>query len=227
MLGDVHEDRLTSTSSSSSSSPRRSAAATISRTLVREPQPSSICLLRSVANASPSSARGRLADLLASRVEDGQLLLGEVVVDRLGELLDRVVEGLGVGALELEHLQQRLVPLGVLLLAVLGLVLADRAACGAASGRRASPRPARARRAGSRRPGVRRRGPFAAVAQVAQQRLEAAVVLEDQLDDVAGDRACRDRWAVLVRLRRHPRSRHVPRTVSPGRTRCPRGPASR
>ena len=52
----------------------------------------------------------------------------------LGELLDGVVEGVGVGALELEHLQQRLVPLGVLLLAVLGLVLAHRAAMGRSFG---------------------------------------------------------------------------------------------
>ena len=44
----------------------------------------------------------------------------------LGQLLDGVVEGLGVGALELQHGEQRLVPLGVLLLAVLRLVLGDR-----------------------------------------------------------------------------------------------------
>ena len=69
-----------------------------------------------------------VAHLLAGRVEDGELLLGEVVVDHLGQLLDGVVERLGVGALELEHREQRLVTLGVLLLAVLGLVLGDRAA---------------------------------------------------------------------------------------------------
>ena len=152
------------------------------------PQSSSICRLRSVANCSPSSARSRSADLLASRVEDGQLLLGEVVVDDAGELLDGVVERLGVGALELQHGQQRLVALGVLLLAVLGLVLADRALApqlrvdvlllglgvrdvqgceGAAHGVAVG----------------------AAVAQVAQEGLEAAVVVEDQLDDVALDRS--------------------------------------
>ena len=128
------------------------------------------------------------ADVLAGRVEDGELLLGQVVVDHLRELLDRVVEGLGVGALQLEHGQQRLVPLGVLLLAVLGLVRPDGvllaqlgidvlllrlgvrdvergegAAYGVAVG--------------------------AAVAQVAQQRLEASVVVEDQLHDVTLDRS--------------------------------------
>ena len=45
----------------------------------------------------------------------------------------------------------------------------------------------RARRAGSRTRVVRRRGPGGAVAQVAQQGLEPAVVVEDQLDDVARD----------------------------------------
>ena len=44
---------------SSSSRPSRRAEATISRTWVRVPQPSSISRLRSVANASPSSARTR------------------------------------------------------------------------------------------------------------------------------------------------------------------------
>ena len=116
-----------SSSSSSSSRPSRRAAATILRTWVRLPQPSSISRLRSAANGLAELGADPLADLLAGRVEDGQLLLGEVVVDRGGQLLDGVVEGLGVGALELEHRQQRLVALGVLLLAVLGLVLADRA----------------------------------------------------------------------------------------------------
>ena len=120
--------------------------------------PSSICRLRSVAKACPSSPLEPVADLFAGRVEDGQLLLGEVVVDHLGQLLDGVVEGLGVGALELEHRQHRLVALGVLLLAVLGLVLGDRVAALAAWGRRAAPRRRRARCAGSPAPGVRRRG---------------------------------------------------------------------
>ena len=115
-----------SSSSSSSSSPSLRAAATIRRTLVSEPQPSSICAVALGGELLAQVGAYLLADLLAGRVEDGQLLLGEVVVDRLGQLLDGVVERLGVGALELEHGQQRLVPLGVLLLAVLGLVLGDR-----------------------------------------------------------------------------------------------------
>ena len=67
----------------------------------------------------PQLGPDRRADLLARRVEDGQLLLGQVVVDGLAQLLDRVVEGLRVGALELEDGDQRLVALRVLLLPVL------------------------------------------------------------------------------------------------------------
>ncbi len=107
-----------------------------------------------------------------------------MVVDHAGQFLDGVVEGLGVGALELEHGQHRLVPLGVLLLTVLGLVLGDRVPAA--------------------QPGVDvlllgegvggvQRGERAAygvpvgraVAQVAQEGLEAPVVVEDQLDHVA------------------------------------------
>ena len=111
---------------SSSSRPSFRPRATMRRTLV---EPAAVVVELPVALGRERLAQlgaDLLADLLAGRVEDGQLLLGEVVVDHLGQLLDRVVEGLGVGALELEHRQQRLVALGVLLLAVLGLVLGDR-----------------------------------------------------------------------------------------------------
>ena len=108
--------------SSSSSSPSRRASATSSRTWVE--RPAAVVDLRVPLGGERLAQLGAqpVAHLLAGRVEDGQLLLGEVVVDHLGQLLDRVVERLGVGALELEHGQQRLVTLGVLLLAVLGLV---------------------------------------------------------------------------------------------------------
>ena len=98
-----------------------------------------------------------------------------MVVDRLGELLDRVVEGLGVGALELEHGQQRLVTLGVLLLAVLGLVLGDRVL---AAQLRVDELLLRLRvRHVQGRERVPDGGAVAgAVAQVTQQRLEAPVV---------------------------------------------------
>ena len=125
-----------------------------------------------------------VADLLPGGVEDGQLLLGEVVVDHAGQLLDGVVEGLGVGALELEHGQHRVVPLGVLLLAVLGLVLGDRVPAAEpgvdvlllGDGVRGVQR---GQRAAYGVPVGR------AVTQVAQEGLEAPVVVEDQLDHVA------------------------------------------
>jgi hypothetical protein len=46
-----------------------------------------------------------VADLFPCRVEDRQLLLREVVADGAGQLLDGVGEGVGVGALQLQHLQ--------------------------------------------------------------------------------------------------------------------------
>ena len=46
-----------------------------------------------------------LAQLVASRVEQRQLLFHQVVADDGGELLEGVVEGLGVGALELQQRQ--------------------------------------------------------------------------------------------------------------------------
>ena len=145
-------------SSSSSSLPSRRAAATILRSSDRLPQPSSMSRLRSLEERLAELGPRLVADLLARRVEDGQLLLREVVVDHLGQLLDGVVEGLGVGAFELEDREQRLVALGVLLLAVLGLVLGDGPLACAAWGRRTAPRRGRARRAGWRRRGAPRRG---------------------------------------------------------------------
>jgi hypothetical protein len=107
-----------------------------------------------------------------------------VVVDRGGELLDEVVELLAFERLGLEDLQQRLVALGMLLLAVLGVMLADGVL---APQRRVDPRLLRLGvRDVQRGERLARRVAVAArVAQVAQQRLEAPVVVEDQVDDVA------------------------------------------
>jgi hypothetical protein len=79
------------------------------------------------ARRGPGGRRGRarpavVRDVLARGVQDVALLLVEVVGERLGQLLERLLERLlvgGVGALERE---QRLVPLGVLLGAVLDLL---------------------------------------------------------------------------------------------------------
>jgi hypothetical protein len=106
-----------------------------------------------------------------------------VVVDDPGQLLDGIVEGLAVGVLELEHREHRLVALGVLVLTVLGLVLVDRVLVLESGDRHASPRRRRARCAAWPAPayGV----PVGrTVPQVAEQRLEAAVVVEDQVDHV-------------------------------------------
>ena len=92
-------------------------------------RPSRTLVDQAVAHRRPRQAEvlpHLFGDLGAGGVEDGLLLLADVVVQRLGELLDGVVELLGVGALALEQREQRLVALGVLLLAVLLLVLGDR-----------------------------------------------------------------------------------------------------
>src|SRR5699024_11810842 len=63
----------------------------------------------------PEGGAVLLGDLLPGGVEDGQLLLREVVLEDLVHLLDGVVELLRVGAPALQQRQQRLVDLGVLL----------------------------------------------------------------------------------------------------------------
>jgi len=63
--------------------------------------------------------------LLAGGVEDAELFFGEVMVDHAGKFLDSLVEGSGIGSLQLENGEECLMPLGVLLLPVLGLMLSD------------------------------------------------------------------------------------------------------
>src|SRR6478735_7806044 len=166
-------------------------------------QPTAVVVEMTVAGGGERRAQlgaGALGDLVASRVEDGQLLLGEVVVDDLGQLLHRVVEGVGVGALELQHGEQRLVALRVLLLTVLRLVLGDGVA---ATQHRVD---VLLLREGVRDVQRRERTAYgvavaAAVTQLPQQALESAVVVEDQVDDVAGDGPAEvDRGAHAVSL---------------------------
>jgi hypothetical protein len=111
-----------------------------------------------------------------------------VVVDGPGQLLDGVVERLGVGALQLQHLEQRLVALGVLLLAVLGRLRVDRPALAQLRVDELllglGVRDEHHRERGADLVPVR-----GGVTQCAQQLLEQAVVGLNQVNDIAGHRA--------------------------------------
>ena len=141
-------------------------------------------------------------DLLTGRAEDGDLLLGDVVRDQVAELLDRVGEGLGVGALELEHLEQRLVALGVLLVAVLDVVLIDLG--GLAAQHRVDELllglAMRDEHVGEGLPD--RVEVLGGVAQLREQPLEQAVVVGDEVDDVTSGRSAE--VGRVVHSRRYP-----------------------
>src|SRR5215210_5798218 len=119
------------------------------------------------------------------------------MVERLRQLLHRVVERLGVRALELQYCEQRRIPFGVLLLTVLHLVSVD----GPLSAQRRIDVSLLGRCVGDVQCGERpayRVAIGGAVPQFAKQTLEPSVVLKDQLHHVSGDGS-----AKIKRSRRH------------------------